>query len=109
MTANPIRQAGTGPRSSQGRRKSLLGLGSRERARIAGWVTFKAFGSGALLGLSVMMVVGRAASAAPVSFAPPPVQRELRAAWVATVANIDWPSTNNLTTAQQKAELVAIF
>ncbi len=28
---------------------------------------------------------------------------------MATVANIDWPSTNGLTTAQQKAELVAIL
>jgi uncharacterized lipoprotein YddW (UPF0748 family) len=32
----------------------------------------------------------------------------MRAAWIATVANIDWPSTNNLTTEQQKAEFVNI-
>ncbi len=33
----------------------------------------------------------------------------MRAAWIATVSNIDWPSTNNLTTAQQKAELVGLL
>jgi len=31
--------------------------------------------------------------------------REFRGAWVATVANIDWPSSRDLTTAQQKQEL----
>lgn len=41
--------------------------------------------------------------------APPKPERELRGAWVATVGNIDWPSTNNLSTAQQKAELLAIM
>lgn len=35
----------------------------------------------------------------------PPIPREFRAAWVATVDNIDWPSKNNLTTEQQQAEL----
>jgi len=35
--------------------------------------------------------------------------REMRAVWVATVANIDWPSTNGLSSAQQKAELIAIL
>ena len=33
----------------------------------------------------------------------------MRAAWIATVSNIDWPSTNNLPTARQKAELLAIL
>ncbi len=45
----------------------------------------------------------------PSSAVPPAPMREMRAAWIATVANIDWPSTNNLTTAQQKAELLAIM
>jgi uncharacterized lipoprotein YddW (UPF0748 family) len=40
---------------------------------------------------------------------PPPVSREFRAAWVATVGNIDWPSKAGLTTQQQQAELVAIL
>ncbi len=50
-----------------------------------------------------------AATYQPSSQSPPPVSREFRAAWVATVANIDWPSTNATTTAQQKSELVAIL
>ena len=45
----------------------------------------------------------------PSSQTLPPVQREFRAVWVATVANIDWPSTNATTTAQQKAELIALL
>ena len=35
--------------------------------------------------------------------------REMRAAWIATVANIDWPSKPGLPVAQQKAELVALL
>src|SRR5262245_39890165 len=41
------------------------------------------------------------------SQAKPP--REFRAAWVATVDNIDWPSKRTLTTQQQQDELVAII
>src|SRR5260221_5057453 len=40
---------------------------------------------------------------------PPPPPREFRAAWVATVGNIDWPSKPNLTPEQQRAEMVAIL
>jgi uncharacterized lipoprotein YddW (UPF0748 family) len=40
---------------------------------------------------------------------PPKIQREFRAAWVATVANIDWPSQKGLPVAQQKEELIAIL
>ncbi len=39
----------------------------------------------------------------------PEVNREFRAAWIATVANINWPSTNTLSTDQQKAEAVKIL
>lgn len=39
----------------------------------------------------------------------PPVNREFRAAWIATVANINWPSKNNLSTQQQKDEAVKIL
>ena len=35
--------------------------------------------------------------------------REFRAAWVATVANIDWPTKPGLPTDQQKSELIAIM
>lgn len=39
----------------------------------------------------------------------PPVPREFRGVWVASVANIDWPSAPGLSPAQQRAELVAIL
>jgi uncharacterized lipoprotein YddW (UPF0748 family) len=40
---------------------------------------------------------------------PPAAPREFRAAWVSTVANIDWPSKQNLNAAQQQAEAIAIL
>ncbi len=40
---------------------------------------------------------------------PPPAPREFRAAWVSTVANIDWPSRSNLTVIQQQTEALAIL
>ena len=40
---------------------------------------------------------------------PPPITREMRGLWVATVANIDWPSRNSLTADQQRAELTDIL
>jgi len=36
-------------------------------------------------------------------------KREFRAVWVATVANIDWPSKSGLSTDQQKKEAIAIL
>jgi len=36
-------------------------------------------------------------------------KREMRAVWIATVENIDWPSKTQLTTEQQKAEMIAIL
>lgn len=39
----------------------------------------------------------------------PPINREFRAVWVASVANINWPSKNNLSTAEQKAEAIQIL
>lgn len=40
---------------------------------------------------------------------PPPIVREMRGLWVATVANIDWPSRSALTADQQRVELVSIL
>ncbi|HEY7116152.1 MAG TPA: family 10 glycosylhydrolase, partial [Tepidisphaeraceae bacterium] len=40
---------------------------------------------------------------------PPPPPREFRAAWVATVANIDWPSKPGLPAAQQIAEIQTLL
>ena len=39
----------------------------------------------------------------------PPIPREFRAAWVATVDNIDWPSKRTLSVEQQRAELLQIM
>jgi len=39
----------------------------------------------------------------------PPLSREFRAVWVATVANIDWPSRPGLPVEEQRAELIALF
>jgi uncharacterized lipoprotein YddW (UPF0748 family) len=41
--------------------------------------------------------------------APPALAREMRGLWIATVANIDWPSRNSLTPDQQRAELTDIL
>lgn len=50
--------------------------------------------------------------AAPGGFAaddPPALKREFRGVWVATVANIDWPSKPGLPADKQKAELITIL
>ena len=41
--------------------------------------------------------------------AAPALPREFRAAWVATVANIDWPSRPGLPTAVQRAEMITLL
>ena len=50
-----------------------------------------------------------APAAAVPADAPPAVRREFRGVWVATVANIDWPSRPGLPADSQRAELVAIM
>jgi len=50
-----------------------------------------------------------AANYEPANVSPPKPAREFRGAWIATVANIDWPSSNALSTAAQKAELSALL
>ncbi|MBU6410991.1 MAG: family 10 glycosylhydrolase, partial [Verrucomicrobia bacterium] len=45
----------------------------------------------------------------PAAVIPPPVAREFRGAWIATVANLDWPSKPGLPVAQQKTELIALL
>ncbi|WP_374443319.1 glycoside hydrolase family 10 protein [Epilithonimonas sp.] len=39
----------------------------------------------------------------------PEVKREFRAVWIASVANINWPSRNNLSTDQQKQEAIQLL
>jgi len=50
-------------------------------------------------------VAAPGAPAGEIPQTPPPLAREFRAAWVATVAHIDWPSRRGLTSAQQRAEM----
>jgi len=54
-------------------------------------------------------VLATPARAQEVASNPPPVPREFRGAWVASVANIDWPSKPGLSAWQQKSELIAIL
>jgi uncharacterized lipoprotein YddW (UPF0748 family) len=46
---------------------------------------------------------------APVSAVLPKAEREFRAAWVATVANINWPSKPGLSTEEQKNEALVLL
>ena len=48
-------------------------------------------------------------SGLPEAGAPPEVEREFRAAWIATVANINWPSERGLSTEEQKGEATALL
>jgi uncharacterized lipoprotein YddW (UPF0748 family) len=50
-----------------------------------------------------------AATYEPSAIKPPKPVREFRGVWVATVANIDWPSKPGLPVKQQKSELLAIL
>jgi uncharacterized lipoprotein YddW (UPF0748 family) len=45
----------------------------------------------------------------PTDTVTPAIQREMRGLWIATVANIDWPSRNTLTGDQQRTELIGIL
>ena len=38
-----------------------------------------------------------------------PPKREVRAAWIATVANLDWPSSRYASSQSQKNELISIL
>ena len=64
--------------------------------------------------LAAVLLLPTLLSAAETAFVasdlvPPPPAREFRAAWIATVANIDWPSKPGLPVAQQKAELISLL
>ncbi len=56
----------------------------------------------------ILMMILLAGSLASVSAKEYP-KREMRAVWIATVENIDWPSTNQLTTEEQKAEMIGLL
>ena len=62
-----------------------------------------------LAALALPLVAAAQAPVAPDTIEVPAVSREFRALWVATVNNLDWPSRNDLTTAEQQQELLAIL
>ncbi len=66
--------------------------------RKASWLALTAF----ILATSVSVLSAKAQEA-------PSPQREFRAAWIATVANIDWPSKKGLSSDQQKQELIVLL
>ena len=45
----------------------------------------------------------------PSAVEPPAPPREFRGAWIATVANLDWPSKPGLSVTEQKAELTSLL
>ena len=65
------------------------------------------WGLGLLAAIVVAAIGGRPALVQAAEVPSPP--REFRAAWIATVANIDWPTRKGLSTRQQKAELVGLL
>src|SRR5690349_3378976 len=65
-------------------------------------------------GLTVVVLSADAVASAGTSYVqssilPPAPIREFRGAWVPSVGNIDWPSKKGLSTAEQKAELLALL
>jgi uncharacterized lipoprotein YddW (UPF0748 family) len=67
-----------------------------------------------LLAAGLVWIASLSALASNVSYVssqikPPAPAREFRGAWIASVGNVDWPSRRDLTTDQQKAELIAMF
>lgn len=61
------------------------------------------------MALCIACMAGWAQAWAPVNERVPEPAREFRAAWVASVFNLDWPSSAGLSAAQQKAELLKIL
>lgn len=63
-----------------------------------------------LIFLCLMVLLGSArAEYQPANLKVPEPQREFRAAWIATVHNLDWPSKPGLSPQQQRAEMVALL
>lgn len=62
-----------------------------------------------LVAPSLGLEIGSTARAGAQDVEYPKVMREFRGAWVATVANIDWPSKAGLSTEEQQKEIVAML
>jgi len=76
--------------------------------RPRGWLPPRSVGSAlAVLALATRLGWGEADRVEAAE--PPAVRREFRAAWIATVANIDWPSRPGLPADRQQAELATLL
>ncbi|MEI9810180.1 MAG: family 10 glycosylhydrolase [Bacteroidota bacterium] len=68
--------------------------------------------SSTIIGLLIFLSACSASkknAAEDISQKPPQAAREFRAAWIATVANINWPSKPGLSTDQQKQEAITLL
>ncbi len=60
-------------------------------------------------GCAAAAIGGSTAGHASAPEGPPPFPCEFRAAWVVTVANIDWPTRPGLSTAEPQSEAIRIL
>ena len=70
-----------------------------------------ALGAGALLSAPVVAsdAASSSTSASDSVTCADSAQRQLRGVWIASVVNIDWPSTTGLSPDQQRTELLAWY
>jgi uncharacterized lipoprotein YddW (UPF0748 family) len=59
--------------------------------------------------VAALLTAAPALAGDPIPAPRPLPEQEFRGVWVATVANIDWPSRRGLSAGEQKRELVAMF
>ncbi len=90
------------PSGSRSRRQVLQALGASAAAGCA-------LLAAPLRGSSAAAAASPALAALTEAELPPPEPREFRAAWVATVANIDWPSAPGLPVVQQRREALTLL
>lgn len=58
---------------------------------------------------ALLTTLANAQAYTPASERPPAIAREFRGAWIASIYNIDWPSSKNLSPASQQAELRSLL
>ena len=88
-------------------RRHVLGASA---GTLAAWASERALAAAAKKDAAPMLRTAPAFRSAPALVnEAPAAPREFRAAWVATVANIDWPSRKGLSSAEQQAEMLAIL
>jgi uncharacterized lipoprotein YddW (UPF0748 family) len=76
-----------------------------EKGMLSGMIRFLKVFSAVFL----VATAARAQSYSPVGERPPALAREFRGAWIASIYNIDWPSSAGLSAAAQQAEMRAIL